>query len=124
MDLQLLTLDSFKQACADARLTTMAKNEHQWLRAIERAEARMLRSDARWYFDGRVLKVHSSTRTSTTMYTVTPRACTCEAFRRGLPCWHRAARRLLVRAMELARKQLEQQRYAELTTELDELLAA
>ena len=35
-------------------------------------------------------------------YTVTQRSCECKAFADGLPCWHRAARRLLIKAAELA----------------------
>jgi hypothetical protein len=35
-------------------------------------------------------------------YTVTGEGCECKAFERGYPCWHRAARRLLIKAAELA----------------------
>ena len=32
---------------------------------------------------------------------VTPQGCPCKAGKAGRPCWHRAARRLLVKASEM-----------------------
>lgn len=67
----------------------------RWLAAIEKA-VRQLGSNPYMHWDGRELLVLSD---SNEIY-VAGRACQCEAYRRGKPCWHRAAARLLLRYFE------------------------
>ncbi len=69
-----------------------------WMNAINRAALNL--ESCWWQFDGDTLVVASAS--SEGRYTVTEKGCECKAFAGGKPCWHRAARRLLVKAAELA----------------------
>ena len=71
------------------------------LNAINRAALNL--EACPWAFDGEVLVIQSAT-TAANRYTVTPHGCECKASQRGTPCWHQAARRLLVKAAELAQR--------------------
>lgn len=42
----------------------------------------------------------ASASSSSTGYIVTPRSCECKAHQKGIPCWHRAAHRLLLKTAE------------------------
>ncbi len=53
-----------------------------------------------WHFDGETLVIQSAT--SDQRYTVTAEGCACKAFWDCQPCWHRAARRLLIKAAQMA----------------------
>ena len=66
-----------------------------WLNAVNRAALNL--EACRWAFDGETLLIASAT-TQGTRYTVTPEGCQCKAHQDGRPCWHRAARRLLIKA--------------------------
>ena len=73
--------------------------EHQaWINAINRAALNL--EAAPWAFDGEALRIASASTTGA-RYTVTPAGCECKAAEAGRPCWHRAAWRLLVKAVEL-----------------------
>ena len=94
--------------------------EHRaWFNAINRAALNL--EACRWAFDGETLVIASAT-TQGTRYTVTPEGCQCKAQRDGRPCWHRAARRLLVKAAEMARLPVHKS-FTELQAEVDELFA-
>ena len=69
-----------------------------WLNAINRAALNL--EACMWQFDGETLVIKSATQD--THYTVTKDGCECKAFLAGRACWHRAARRLLIKAAELA----------------------
>lgn len=73
--------------------------EHRaWINAINRAA---LNLEACWWsFDGDDLLIESATDSSL-RYTVDAHGCECKASKKGSPCWHRAARRLLVKAGEM-----------------------
>ena len=69
-----------------------------WMNAINRAALNL--ESCRWQFDGDTLVIASAS--SERRYTVTAEGCECKAYLEGKPCWHRAARLLLVKAAELA----------------------
>ena len=91
-----------------------------WLNAVNRAALNL--EACRWAFDGETLVIASAT-TQGTRYTVTPNGCGCKAHEGGRPCWHRAARRLLVKAAELAADEQPTKSMAELQAAVDELFA-
>ena len=70
----------------------------RWLNALNRAALNL--EACPWQFDGETLVISSAT--SSTRYTVDACGCGCRAAAKGNPCWHRAARRLLVKAAEMA----------------------
>jgi hypothetical protein len=73
--------------------------EHQaWLNAINKAALYL--SAEQWAFDGETLVIMSAT-TDDARYLVTVKHCECRAFKRGIPCWHRAAVRLLEKTAEV-----------------------
>jgi len=119
--------------------------EHQaWLNAINKAALYL--SAEQWAFDGETLVIMSAT-TDDARYLVTVKHCECRAFKRGIPCWHRAAVRLLEKTAEMDQEphsggawykgayytpeQIEASRHArenqpsmaELTAAVDELVA-
>ncbi len=84
------------QALAQARAE--CAGDTRWLNAVNRAALNL--EACPWQFDGETLVIQSAT--SDKRYTVTAEGCACKAFLDGRPCWHRAARRLLIKAAELA----------------------
>ena len=90
-----------------------------WLNAVNRAALNL--EACPWQFDGDTLRIGSAN--SSTRYTVTAEGCECKAHESGRPCWHRAARRLLVKAAELAQRPAPAKTMAELQADVDELLA-
>ena len=66
------------------------------MNAINRASLNL--ESCWWQFDGETLVIASAT--SERHYAVTEHGCECKAFAAGRPCWHRAARRLLIKAVE------------------------
>lgn len=73
--------------------------EHKaWMNAINRAALNL--EACGWSFDGEVLQIASATGAA--RYTVDCHGCQCKAATTGSPCWHRAARRLLIKAAEMA----------------------
>ena len=91
-----------------------------WLNAVNRAALNL--EACRWAFDGEILVIASATDQGT-RYTVTPEGCECKAHHDGRPCWHRAARRLLVKAAELAVAERPHKSMAELQAAVDEFFA-
>src|SRR5215213_5317055 len=76
--------------------------EHQaWLNAINKAALYL--AAEQWAFDGEVLVIVSAT-TDDAKYLVTSKTCQCKAFTRGIPCWHRAAARLLCKTSEVGQE--------------------
>ena len=94
---QAVNRTAVAQALAEARAQCVG--QRAWLNAINRAALNL--EACPWQFDGDTLVIASAT--SDTRYTVTKAGCECKAFWDGRPCWHRAARRLLLKAAELAR---------------------
>ncbi len=90
-----------------------------WLNAVNRAALNL--EACPWQFDGETLRIGSAS--SSTRYTVTAEGCECKADRDGRPCWHRAARRLLVKAAELAHRPAPAKTMAELQADVDALFA-
>ena len=89
-----------------------------WLNALNKAALNL--EACSWQFDGEVLRIASAS-SSSTRYTVTPQGCGCKAHQAGRPCWHRAARRLLCKAAELA--PAPSKSMAELQAAVDELFS-
>ncbi len=87
-----------RQACA---------NDQRWLNAVNRAVGEL--TVPGWQFDGETLRMPSASNPGR-KYTVTDHSCDCPAGKKGVPCKHRAARRLLIRAAEIAR-QAQRPRY-------------
>ncbi len=96
---QAINRTAVAQAVDQARVE--CAGQVAWLNAINRAAVNLERCF--WQFDGETLLVASAT--SDRRYTVTAQGCACKAYLDGRPCWHRAARRLLVKAGELAQRQ-------------------
>ena len=88
-----------------------------WLNAVNRAALNL--EACPWQFDGETLRIGSAS--SSTRYTVTADGCECKAYEAGRPCWHRAARRLLLKAAEMAQQPCKSS--AELQAEVDALFA-
>ena len=65
--------------------------------AVTAAFDHLLPLDALDYHDG-VLQVQSAS--SDAVYAASPTSCQCTAFKRGNPCWHRAAARLVQIAVD------------------------
>jgi len=80
-------------------------HDRAWLNAINRAALNL--EACPWQFDGAVLIIMSATEPDR-RYTVQKGSCDCKAFEAGRPCWHRAARRLLIKAAELAQQPLDE----------------
>ena len=90
-----------------------------WLNAVNRAALNL--EACPWQFDGEKLRIGSAS--SSIRYTVTADGCECKAYEAGRPCWHRVARRLLVKAAELAHRPAPAKTTAELQAEVDALFA-
>lgn len=73
----------------------MAQGSSRWQRAIARARQE-IGSNPYMHWNGHALLILSP---SGEIYEAT-RKCQCQAYRRGLACWHRAAMRLIQRYME------------------------
>ena len=69
----------------------------RWHNAVCAAFDYLLPLDTLDYADG-VLTVQSAT--SDAVYAASPTTCQCAAFKRGNPCWHRAAARLVQLAVD------------------------
>jgi len=85
-------------AAALRQARTACANNSRWLAAVNRAALNL--EACRWAFGGEVLVIESAT-TPGLRYTVSATSCSCKAAAKGTPCWHRAARRLLVLAATL-----------------------
>ncbi len=88
--------ESMGRALALARKE--CEQDKRWLNAVNRAALNL--EACQWQFDGHTLLVKSATEDI--HYTVTADGCECKAFLANRPCWHRAARRLLIKAAEMA----------------------
>lgn len=118
----LATRKSVAAAVRQARID--AAQSPRWITAINRAAVYM--ESCSWQWNGETLLVSSATDTSL-RYTVDASGCDCKAGVKGTPCWHRAARRLLCKAAEMAQ---DNQRtttllrtLAEVQADVDEIFA-
>lgn len=80
-----------------------AADNRAWLRAIEKA-AEQIHDNPYMYQDGDALVILSY---SGKTYRANG-SCQCEAYAKGVPCWHRAAAKLVKRYNETAQRQAEQ----------------
>ena len=96
---QHITKESIGKAIAQARVE--CADSRRWLNAVNRAAVELLVSH--WQFDGETLRIASATNPDD-KYTVDAHGCTCRAGQADKPCKHRAARRLLLKAAELAQR--------------------
>ncbi len=93
---QAVNRQTVAQALQEARKQA---GEHQaWLNAINKAALYL--AAEQWAFDGETLVIMSAT-TDDARYLVTVKHCECRAFKRGIPCWHRAAARLVCKTAEM-----------------------
>lgn len=81
-------IQAVRNACLD---------KARWLVAVEKAAEEL--EAGRWSYHDGGLKIQSRTQSDVT-YLVDSLGCSCLAARRRLPCWHRAALRILVKASE------------------------
>lgn len=91
----LKNIDRATVAAIVASARERLNDDRRWLNALNKAYQELELNQ--WLYTGRVLKIKSRSSAKTT-YTVTPNQCTCQAFAKGQPCWHRAAAKLLQRA--------------------------
>lgn len=94
---QAVNRQSVAAALSAAR--TEAAEHQAWINAINKAALNL--EACKWQFDGEVLRIESATKSSQ-FYLVGADGCPCQAGKKGTPCWHRAARRLLIKAAEMA----------------------
>jgi len=97
---QAVNRTSVGKALAQAR--EECQHDRAWRNALNRAALNL--EACHWCFDGETLEIHSASNDQT--YIVTAEGCQCKAFEKGLPCWHRAARRLLLKAAEFGTQSL------------------
>ncbi len=97
--LQIENKDGFGKVIADAlskvKLTARdAQTKKRWINAISKAAAQIETNGVfmTWTEDNQSLLIWS--QESNEIYSSNG-VCTCEAFKRGYPCWHRAAARLV-----------------------------
>ena len=96
---QAINAHSIGAAIAQARRE--CADSQRWLNAVNRAAVELMLPG--WQFDGETLRMPSATNPDD-KYTIDASGCNCRAGRAGSPCKHRAARRLLIKAAELAEK--------------------
>lgn len=72
-------------------------DNRRWATALAKAATELEASG--WYFTGQILVIASRT-TPGTRYRVTAQGCECPAHSKGNPCWHKAARKLLINAAQ------------------------
>lgn len=116
---QAISRSTVAAALKQARIDAAA--HRAWMNAINRAALNL--EACRWSFDGEDLLVQSATDSSK-RYTVDASGCNCTAGLKGAPCWHRAARRLLIKAAEMAAVPVREVRtLAEVEAEADEMFS-
>jgi len=94
-----LVMAPSREAVAAALLKARAAcaDDARWMRAANKASLELERGA--WAWNGRMLVVRS--RSSARQYRCTATTCECPAAARSIPCWHRAAARLVERAATL-----------------------
>jgi hypothetical protein len=104
LNLTTIDLDTLVNVVDTAR--QHARNHPGWLNAIDRASTYLLTSQdtIRIAQDGTAL-IPSATRSAT--YSANG-VCQCQAFTHHLPCWHRAAARLITRYREALEARADQ----------------
>ena len=91
MNLNSTRLETVIQAAFDEATERGGKLAQRWQRAIARAKQE-LENNPFLHLDGDAVLILSP---SNQIYRSNG-VCQCEAFRRGLPCWHRALARIVV----------------------------
>lgn len=94
------TTDLIDHLCDAVDNARAATNDSRWLNAIDRAWEALLTSETiRWDAATHALFIQSATHPAK-LYRANG-TCECAAFIAGRPCYHRAAARLVRRALEL-----------------------
>jgi hypothetical protein len=107
-----LNIDILNEVIAEAQ--GKAAQHPRWLTAIVRAARELEGNPYMEALDDHTLLIGSP---SGQTY-VGNGTCQCEAYRRGIPCWHRAAARLYMRYIEAERKSVEPINLVSLSTRL------
>ena len=94
----VVTADALAAVIEQARQAP--PQDRRWAKALERAADRLRRVRWSWEPASERLLIHSARPETGKKYVVSAGCCdaTCEASAKGQPCWHRAARQLVVRA--------------------------
>lgn len=99
-----------------------AQYDRSELNAVNRAALNL--EACTWIYEGSTLVIESATKLGQRWH-VQHNGCTCQAGRRGIPCWHLAALRILQRASELvltpARKPQTDAEYAKTLADCDDM---
>ena len=93
----MLTIDPNRMSQVIQAAFERTADAHRWQTAIVRA-AQIIDSNPYVHFENGVLLMLSED--SLEIYEVTATTCRCTAFKKGQPCKHRAAHRLLTRYNE------------------------
>jgi len=101
----MLNLNTNLLATVIAQAKRSASDSPRWVKAIERAAVELESNPWIEALDDHTLLIGS---TSGNTY-VGNSTCQCEAYRHGIPCYHRAAARLYQRYMEAEAKQAARQ---------------
>jgi hypothetical protein len=91
----MMNIDGGKMERVIQEAFDRAQGNPRWQRAIARARQE-IGSNPYLHFDGEALLILSP---SNEIYRANG-VCQCKAFERGIPCWHRAAARLVQRYVE------------------------
>lgn len=91
----MLNLNEATMAAVIQEAFDKASGSRRWQTAIARAK-QQIESNPFMHFDGEALLILSP---SNEIYRANG-VCQCKAFERGIPCWHRAAARLVQRCVE------------------------
>ncbi len=93
----MMNIDKDKMQRVAQEAFDKVSGNRRWETAIVKAKAQ-LEENPYMHFDGNSLLILSS---SDEIYSANG-TCQCKAFQRGLPCWHRAAARLVERYNEIS----------------------
>lgn len=113
---------SFDRAAFDAAVERAERDcadRPRWLRAVKKAADYLPQDWCHWQLDPHTLELLITSSDHVTRYTVRAGYCPCAA---DSICWHRAARRLLILAGEIAKERSQPRKpYTEVCAEADEL---
>lgn len=115
-------LTTFDRAAFDAAVAQAERDcvgYPRWTRALTKAAEYLPQEWCTWQLDPRTLELRITSSDRTTRYTVSAGRCNCPA---DSICWHRAARRLLILAGEIATQRSQPRKpYADVCAQADEL---
>lgn len=106
-----ITRDDINRAATTAVLAVAGvMGNAQFIYGISKAAEELESGNWAWFADAQILKIASRTRPGK-WYTIGAGGCSpqCEAAQNGRICWHRCARRIMIRATEAAKDMAEMQ---------------